>query len=63
MITFSDTPQLATDFTDRPEEVENALLTVRSKGRTSLLDAIYMGIKKMKEARYSRHAQSCGATK
>lgn len=55
-ITFADTPQLATGFTNRPEEVENALLTVRSKGRTSLLDAIYMGIKKMKEARYSRHA-------
>lgn len=55
-ITFSDSPHLATNFTDRPEEVENALLTVQSKGRTSLLDAIYMGIRKMKEARYSRRA-------
>lgn len=56
VITFSDTPHLATDFTNRIEEVENALLTVQSKGRTSLLDAIYMGIRKMKEARYSRRA-------
>src|SRR3974377_426436 len=27
MITFSDAPRLATDFTNRPEEVESALLT------------------------------------
>jgi Ca-activated chloride channel family protein len=54
MVTFSDAPRLATDFTDRPEEIENALLGAQSKGRTSLLDAIYMGIHKMKDARYSR---------
>ena len=56
MVTFSDAPRLATDFTDRPEEIENALLGAQSKGRTSLLDAIYMGIHKMKDARYSRRA-------
>jgi Ca-activated chloride channel family protein len=56
VITFSDVPNLATNFTDRPEEVQNALLTAQSKGRTSLLDAIYMGIRKMKDARYSRRA-------
>jgi Ca-activated chloride channel homolog len=55
MITFSDTPRLVTGFTDA-ENVENALLGARSRGRTSLLDAIYMGIRKMKEARYSRRA-------
>jgi Ca-activated chloride channel family protein len=56
MVTFSDTPRLAADFTDRPEEIENALLTAQPKGRTSLLDAIYMGIRKMKDAHYSRRA-------
>lgn len=56
LVTFSDAPRLATDFTDRPEEIENALLGAQSKGRTSLLDAIYMGIHKMKDARYSRRA-------
>ena len=56
LITFNDDPRLATDFTGRPEELENALLTVEAKGRTSLLDAIYMGIRKMKGARYSRRA-------
>jgi Ca-activated chloride channel family protein len=56
MITFSDAPQLATDFTERPEEIENALLGAQPHGRTSLLDAIYMGIRKMKDARYPRRA-------
>ncbi len=56
MITFSDAPRLAANFTDRPEEIENALLGAQSRGRTSLLDAIYMGIRKMKDARYARRA-------
>jgi Ca-activated chloride channel family protein len=56
MITFSDAPRLATDFTNRPEEIEGALLGAQSRGRTSLLDAIYMGIRKMKDARYTRRA-------
>ena len=56
MITFADSPVLASDFTTRIEEIDNALLTVRSKGRTSLLDAIYMGLRKMRSARYPRKA-------
>jgi Ca-activated chloride channel family protein len=56
MITFADTPHLATDFTTHPENIENALLTARSKGATSLLDAIYMGIDKLRSARYARKA-------
>jgi len=56
LITFSDDPRLASDFTTRPEELENDLLTVQAKGRTSLLDAIYMGIRQMKNAHYARRA-------
>ena len=56
MITFSEAPHLASDFTYRPEELENGLLTVQSRGRTALLDAIYMGLHKMRQARYPRRA-------
>jgi Ca-activated chloride channel family protein len=56
MITFADSPRLATDFTTSPEEIENDLLTAQSKGQTSLLDAIYMGVRKMRQARYARRA-------
>lgn len=56
MITFADEPQLSTDFTNNPDEIQGALVTSQSKGRTSLLDAIYMGLRKMKDARYPRKA-------
>jgi Ca-activated chloride channel family protein len=56
MVTFSDGPSLATDFTNNGAELENSLLTSQSKGRTALLDAIYMGLRKMKDARYPRRA-------
>jgi len=56
MITFSDAPRLTTDFTNDSQQLENDLLTSVSKGRTALLDAIYMGLRKMKDARYPRRA-------
>ena len=56
MITFSNQPLLVADFTSRPEEVENKLLFARAQGETSLLDAIYLGINKMREAKYPRKA-------
>ena len=56
MITFADAPQLATDFTNNGDELQGALVTAQSKGRTSLLDAIYMGLRKMQDARYRRRA-------
>jgi Ca-activated chloride channel homolog len=56
LITFADTPRLATDFTNHTEDLESDLLTARAKGRTALLDAIYMGLQKMRQARYARRA-------
>lgn len=56
MITFADEPRLATDFTRNSEELTDGLLTARSHGSTSLLDAIYMGIEKMRGAQYGRKA-------
>src|SRR3981081_738486 len=56
MITFSDEPHMASDFTNTAEDIEKELLYVHPKGRTALLDAIYMGIEKMRRARYSKKA-------
>ncbi|HEY6372386.1 MAG TPA: VWA domain-containing protein [Candidatus Sulfotelmatobacter sp.] len=56
LITFADTPHPTTDFTTTPENVEHDLLTTRSQGKTALLDAIYMGIEKLRSARYARRA-------
>jgi Ca-activated chloride channel homolog len=56
MIVFSDQPHLVTDFTTAPEDLERELILTRPKGRTALLDAIYMGLHKMKEAKYGKKA-------
>jgi Ca-activated chloride channel homolog len=56
LITFAEQPRLASDFTKTPEDLQNALLYVQPKGRTALLDAIYMGIGKMRNASYSKKA-------
>jgi Ca-activated chloride channel family protein len=56
LITFADQPVLAHDFTQEPEEIQDPLLSVAPKGRTSLLDAICMGVDKMRQAKYERRA-------
>lgn len=56
MITFSDEPRMVQDFTTNPSNIETPMATAIAQGRTSLLDAIYMGIHKMRDARYSRKA-------
>jgi Ca-activated chloride channel family protein len=56
VIGFNDRPELIEDFTNSPEEIEARLATVRSGHRTALLDAIYYGVAKMKDARHERKA-------
>ena len=56
LIEFSDTPRLAADFTSSAEKIENELLFTRPKGQTALLDAIYMGLSKMKDAKFQKKA-------
>lgn len=56
VIGFNDRPELIEDFTSSPEEIQARLATVRSGHRTALLDAIYYGVAKMKDARHERKA-------
>ncbi len=56
VIGFNDRPELIEDFTSSVEDIEARLATVRSGHRTALLDAIYFGLAKMKEARHERKA-------
>jgi len=56
LIGFADQPQLLVDFTNDIDKVQSQLLYIAPKGRTSLLDAVYLGINKMREARYARRA-------
>jgi len=56
VIGFNDRPELMEDFTNAVEDIQARLATVRSGHRTALLDAIYFGVNKMKDARHERKA-------
>jgi Ca-activated chloride channel family protein len=56
VIGFNDRPELITDFTSNVDNIESRLLTVKPGHRTALLDAIYFGLNKMKQAKNERKA-------
>jgi Ca-activated chloride channel family protein len=56
MITFNDRPELTADFTNSVEDVQGKLIYTIPRGRTALLDAIYMGLNKMKDAHNAKKA-------
>ncbi|HEV2731224.1 MAG TPA: VWA domain-containing protein, partial [Terriglobales bacterium] len=56
MIAFSNKPEELSDFTSSVEDIQGKLLYTMPKGRTALLDAVYFGISKMRQARYQRKA-------
>ena len=56
VIGFNDRPELIEDFTSSVEDIQARLATVRSGHRTALLDAIYFGLTKMKDATHERKA-------
>ena len=56
MITFADRPEVISDFTSSVEDIQEKLVCTIPKGRTALLDAIYLGISKMRQAKYPKKA-------
>ncbi len=56
MIAFSERPELLSDFTNSVEDIQGKLVYTVAKGRTALLDAIYLGLNKMKSAKYEKKA-------
>src|SRR5258705_1211925 len=56
MITFADKPEEISDFTTSVEDIQGKMVYTVPKGRTALLDAIYLGVSKMRQARYPKKA-------
>lgn len=56
LVQFNNRPEMVTGFTRSLEEIQSRLTFVRSKGRTALLDAIYLALSQMKEAKNSQKA-------
>jgi Ca-activated chloride channel family protein len=56
VITFSEKPEMLADFTQSIEDIQSRLIYVQPKGRTSLLDAIYLGMTRMRKAHHEKKA-------
>jgi Ca-activated chloride channel homolog len=56
LVQFNDTAELVNGFTTSLEEIQNKLTFTQSKGRTALLDAIYLALHTMKKAKNPRKA-------
>ena len=56
VIGFNDRPALIVDFTSEVDDVEARMVTLKPQNRTALIDAIYLGVDKLKQAKYDRKA-------
>ena len=56
LVQFNDKPEMVQPFTTNTEEIQNRLTFTQAKGRTALLDGIYMALNHMKKARNTRKA-------
>ena len=56
LVTFNEHAQLTSTFTSNVEDLESGMLSISARGRTALLDAIYLGLVQMKEAHNAKRA-------
>jgi Ca-activated chloride channel family protein len=56
LVGFNERARLLNPFTHNVEELENSMLLASAKGRTALLDAIYLGLSQMRGAQNSKRA-------
>lgn len=56
LLQFNDRPQLVVPFTQQTEEIQNRLTFTQAKGRTALLDGIYLALATLKKGKNPRKA-------
>ncbi|MGH9674902.1 MAG: VWA domain-containing protein, partial [Bryobacteraceae bacterium] len=56
LVQFSDRPELMIPFTYNTDEIQNRLMFTQPKGRTALLDGVYLAMNHMKKAKNPRRA-------
>ena len=56
LVSFEDQAELTSSFTTDIQQLQNQMMTTNAKGRTALLDAIYLGLSEMKGAHNSKRA-------
>jgi Ca-activated chloride channel family protein len=56
LVSFNDRAELTSGFTSSVDELQNRMMFTASRGRTALLDAIYLGLSQMRGAHNGKRA-------
>jgi Ca-activated chloride channel family protein len=56
VIGFNDRPAVIVDYTADVDDVEARMVMLKPENRTALIDAIYLGVNKLRDAKYDRKA-------
>jgi Ca-activated chloride channel homolog len=56
LLTFADQPKVEEEFTSDVSEIQNRLAFARAKGSTTLYDAVYLGLEKIKHGHNPKKA-------
>ncbi len=56
LVSFNDRAELISSFTTSVEELQNRMMYTAARGRTALLDAVYLGLSQMRGARNAKRA-------
>ena len=56
LVSFNDRAEVVSTFTSSVEDLQSRILSASAKGRTALLDGIYLGLSEMRTARNAKRA-------
>src|SRR5882757_171994 len=56
VVAFNDRPAVVVDYTNNIDDVDARMMMLKPSNRTALIDAVYLGLDKLKEAKYERKA-------
>ncbi len=56
VVGFNDRPAVIVDYTSDVDDVEARMVMLKPEKRTSLIDAVYLGVNKLKEGKFDRKA-------
>ncbi|HEY4354316.1 MAG TPA: VWA domain-containing protein [Acidobacteriaceae bacterium] len=56
VVGFNDRPAVLVDYTSDVDDVEARMVMLKPENRTALIDAMYLGVSKLKQAKYERKA-------
>ncbi|MEK6396805.1 MAG: VWA domain-containing protein [Terriglobus sp.] len=56
VVAFNDRPNIVVDYTNNVDDVDARMVMLKPQNRTALIDAVYLGLNKLKDAKYERKA-------